>query len=745
MTLLQQFLTLGIIPLLLVLMASYLGWYRRPQHTNTKRRHVTYIWGTTLILQAIAASSIMSYFVGTNINPNIAHNWRIWGIHAFALTATGLLFLSTRQHAQPDKREQIILTLSGALNLISIVTNPMIWGLRSGNLNILGQTVQYYTIWGSIWVTSWLIPLGLAWSIRRQAYKNLPSSQFRVQTYYWWIGLTLYFIGGFFFFGRHKDMIIWQELASIIHLVAAALGTFSLTRSPLPDLQPRLWQLRGSAVRLLFLFALTSSTFFFLFSTDFGQQISAVNWRILIAAAAFAFILWLAYLLNQTLSQEQQAEEEDQQLLEHYQSQYIHNFLDVHDVGQFAQAITNLNLKTDDVWLFTTEEGPCGLLILRPLIANKQNGKYPLDTTFNPQSPFTQYMRQAKEPLIYYDVIAVGQFDNLTGAERAALDSWQRVLYMPLRIGQKLVGVLTVGPKESGTNYTDLDLQKMAELAREIAPPLYQTQTLTKLQQINQYIVNQNQHLVYTNQYLTPRLELYNQFMDLISPELRSPLNTIDKSWNLIQQRLEAKRPIRERMTQELDDATISLRSMINNLIAIVPRIQDESAYQRQPLMMDEICREVIHNLHSMSEARRVTVELDTIRQLPLIIGDSTHLQRAIHQILHNAIKFNKIGGKVRVECGVEGNEIYAQISDNGVGMNEARLAKLWTGINDIQHVTQHAGHGVGLGLILAQTIIKAHNGRIAVDSKHGAGSTFTVYIPLAFDNEYDIPPLSAE
>ncbi|NJN53554.1 MAG: HAMP domain-containing histidine kinase [Anaerolineae bacterium] len=114
-------------------------------------------------------------------------------------------------------------------------------------------------------------------------------------------------------------------------------------------------------------------------------------------------------------------------------------------------------------------------------------------------------------------------------------------------------------------------------------------------------------------------------------------------------------------------------------------------------------------------------------------LGDAPQLLEAAQHLLHNAIKFNKIGGMVMVECGSEGSNAFMRILDNGVGIPDERLAAIWEGFSP----TSSNGNGrrTGMGLALAQFIIKAHGGHIAAESKYGNGSTFTIYLPLVYED----------
>ena len=123
---------------------------------------------------------------------------------------------------------------------------------------------------------------------------------------------------------------------------------------------------------------------------------------------------------------------------------------------------------------------------------------------------------------------------------------------------------------------------------------------------------------------------------------------------------------------------------------------------------------------------------------IPNVYGDEQQLQQAIHYLLHNAIKFNRINGTVQIELGADDDEVTIQIQDEGVGIPEERLEKLWLGL-DSGELFPNGNYRsrrprLGLGLTLAHTIITAHGGHISARSSYGSSSTFTIHLPFLFE-----------
>jgi signal transduction histidine kinase len=85
------------------------------------------------------------------------------------------------------------------------------------------------------------------------------------------------------------------------------------------------------------------------------------------------------------------------------------------------------------------------------------------------------------------------------------------------------------------------------------------------------------------------------------------------------------------------------------------------------------------------------------------------------------------------VQCGGDGAENFLRIIDNGVGMPPDRLQTIWSGLSGSE--ANGDGRRAGMGLALTQFIVKAHGGRVTAESKYGTGSTFTIYLPILFED----------
>jgi two-component system phosphate regulon sensor histidine kinase PhoR len=133
---------------------------------------------------------------------------------------------------------------------------------------------------------------------------------------------------------------------------------------------------------------------------------------------------------------------------------------------------------------------------------------------------------------------------------------------------------------------------------------------------------------------------------------------------------------------------------------------------------------EVLAEMHPLAERQQIALGKELSPDLPLVQADKDRIRQTIINLVHNAIKFNKPGGKVTISTGYDSKSITVSVTDTGIGISK----------DDLPHVFERfykadkarTGGGSGLGLAIAKHTIQAHGGDISAQSEEGKGSTFT-------------------
>ncbi len=123
---------------------------------------------------------------------------------------------------------------------------------------------------------------------------------------------------------------------------------------------------------------------------------------------------------------------------------------------------------------------------------------------------------------------------------------------------------------------------------------------------------------------------------------------------------------------------------------------------------------------------------------LPKITADQDKIEQVLTNLLSNAIKYSPDGGKITISARQVGENVAVSVSDQGIGIPEEHLGKLFTRFHRVDSRDARKQYGTGIGLYLVKHLVEAHRGEITVESQVGEGSTFTFVLPvhLSLDDE---------
>ena len=222
--------------------------------------------------------------------------------------------------------------------------------------------------------------------------------------------------------------------------------------------------------------------------------------------------------------------------------------------------------------------------------------------------------------------------------------------------------------------------------------------------------------------------KMKNEFISSVSHELRTPLTAI-KGWS-------------ETMAGGLDDPELMkvgisiITSETERLTGIVEELLDFSRMQNGKLTLQlqrvdvgAELQEVVLLMRERAAEEGVTIRYVETEGLPFIVADPDRLKQVFINVLDNAIKYSGRGGSVRVEAADMGQKVQIVMSDSGVGISREDLAKVKTKFFRANHTRP----GSGIGLALADEIVRRHHGRLDIDSELGRGTTVTLTLPLYF------------
>jgi signal transduction histidine kinase len=254
-----------------------------------------------------------------------------------------------------------------------------------------------------------------------------------------------------------------------------------------------------------------------------------------------------------------------------------------------------------------------------------------------------------------------------------------------------------------------------------------------QLERLNEELNNANRELNEANTKLRELSELKEEFLALTTHDLRSPLTVISGVISFFTSgRLGELSPEQKNMVAMMERNAQSLIELVNDLL-------DASKIESGTMRLDitsinlrALIDELRETMEPLAREKEIALEDDLPADLPLVEGDRTKLRRILVNLLSNALKFTRKGGRVLVRASLEDGHIRIAVSDTGVGIAPEDVARLFDKYEQARSRATRGEKGTGLGLYITKQLVELHGGEITVDSTPGRGSTFSFILPTA-------------
>jgi signal transduction histidine kinase len=216
-------------------------------------------------------------------------------------------------------------------------------------------------------------------------------------------------------------------------------------------------------------------------------------------------------------------------------------------------------------------------------------------------------------------------------------------------------------------------------------------------------------------------------FIAAASHDLRTPVTVIKSYADLLSRWGKDEPKVVDESTQALTRAANLMERIVSDLL-MLSQVDAGFPLKSTPVDLAALAGEMLEVAREV--AKDMTVEMPPAPPVT-VEADEHYLYRALWALVDNAIKYNRPDGKVVLQVGASRSQAFFRVSDTGPGIEDESLSRIFERFYRADRARGH-GKGFGLGLALAKSIVEAHGGKIAVESRLNEGSTFTVLLPLA-------------
>jgi len=214
-----------------------------------------------------------------------------------------------------------------------------------------------------------------------------------------------------------------------------------------------------------------------------------------------------------------------------------------------------------------------------------------------------------------------------------------------------------------------------------------------------------------------------------ISHEFRTPLAGIKAMVETLGDgAIDDKKAARDFLTK-IDSEVARLTQLVAELTELSRIETGKAELKKEPVNLNQLVEEVIAQLSPQAERQKLSISQDFAADLPSVPADKDRVRQVIANLVHNAIKFTRPGGRIMITTRTLEGSVVVDIADTGIGIPKEDLARVFERF--YKGDKARAGEGTGMGLAIAKHVVEAHGGNIWVESEEGKGSIFSFSMPL--------------
>lgn len=223
-------------------------------------------------------------------------------------------------------------------------------------------------------------------------------------------------------------------------------------------------------------------------------------------------------------------------------------------------------------------------------------------------------------------------------------------------------------------------------------------------------------------------------FVANASHELRTPLAAVSGFIDTLRGHARDDAAAREQFLGIMSVEAARMRRLIEDLLSLTRIELNEHVPPQHLVDLEQVVRSAAAALLPLAQAENIRIEITAEPHLPKVLGEPDELTQLFQNLMHNAVKYGRPNGHVRVSLACAGSQLRIAVRDDGEGIPRDAIPRLTERFYRVDVKRSREKGGTGLGLAIVKHIVNRHNGRLSIESEAGKGSAFTVSLPVVAD-----------
>ncbi len=235
---------------------------------------------------------------------------------------------------------------------------------------------------------------------------------------------------------------------------------------------------------------------------------------------------------------------------------------------------------------------------------------------------------------------------------------------------------------------------------------------------------------------ITERQKLENMQMDFVanvSHELKTPLTTIKSYTETMLDGMVDDPAMQKQFLGIIDTEADRMNRLVKELLQLSRMENQQEQWSMKELNIIPLLQNAVTKVELTAAAKKqqLNILFKSDERLPVVV-DRDKIEQVVLNILSNSIKYTQEGGRIDVDALRREKTVYIIVSDNGIGIPEEELGRVFERFFRVDKARSRAMGGTGLGLSISKQIVDEHGGNIEIESKEGRGTKVTISLPLA-------------
>ncbi|HBR09276.1 MAG TPA: diguanylate cyclase [Clostridiales bacterium] len=229
---------------------------------------------------------------------------------------------------------------------------------------------------------------------------------------------------------------------------------------------------------------------------------------------------------------------------------------------------------------------------------------------------------------------------------------------------------------------------------------------------------------------LTKSEQMRREFVANVSHELRTPITSIRSYAETLGEDTEIPDVTRQKFLEVILNESDRMAKIVQDLLTLSRFDAGSISFVFERFSFEKSVRDVYNATVMEAQSHKHDFVLEFRTPIPDILGDRARIEQVLLNMVSNAVKYTKDGGKMRMTAGAKNGEVWCSVRDNGIGIPKEDVTKVFDRFYRVDKARSRESGGTGLGLSIAKEIVARHGGRMELESREGKGTNITVWLP---------------